>query len=204
MGTPARTFLLLKARSQRRMPALNQKPMPRRTCPSRRRNLKPKSIRDKSRSKRPDLRHRQEAPPVRLAPPESARQDADAAPRKQAGDVSSSQIDSAVLRRVKAATVHFKVTVPDGRIAQGRGFVTDEPCLFITSAHVVQMLDPESRKPTRIEVTTHSGTDKTRTTVGKVVGVDRGSDLALVRVEGNDPPAPLKLGATKGLSETMS
>jgi S1-C subfamily serine protease len=124
------------------------------------------------------------------------------APRIAAAD--GPQIDAEVLKKVKAATVHFKVTLSDNRIAQGSGFFTDEPGLIITNAHVVQMLDPESRKPTRIDVTLNSGTDKSRTLLAKVVGVDRGSDLALVRVEDKEPPAPLKFGSTTGLSETQS
>jgi S1-C subfamily serine protease len=113
------------------------------------------------------------------------------------------QIDAAVLKAVKAATVHFKVTLSDNRVVQGSGFCTDEPGLIVTNAHVLQMLDPESRKPTKVEVTINSGTDQSRTLVAKVLGVDRGSDLALVRIEDKEPPAPLKLGATKGLNETQ-
>ena len=123
------------------------------------------------------------------------------APRATAADGGAIEVE--VLKKVKAATVHFKVTLSDDRVAQGSGFFTDEPGLIITNAHVLQMLDPESRKPTKVEVTIESGTDKSRTLVGKVVGIDRGSDLALVRVEDKDLPAPLKFGATKGLNETQ-
>ena len=113
------------------------------------------------------------------------------------------QIDAEVLKKVKAATVHFKVTLSDNRVAQGSGFFTDEPGLIITNAHVLQMLDPESRKPTKIEVTVYSGTDKSRTLVAKVVGIDRGSDIALVRVDDKELPAPLKFGTTQSLLETQ-
>ena len=106
------------------------------------------------------------------------------------------QLDAATLKRVKAATVHFKVTLSDGRIAQGSGFFTDEPGLIVTNAHVLNMLAPDSRKPAKVEVTIEPGTDASRTLVSTVLGVDRGSDLALVRVEGKAFPAPLKLGAT--------
>jgi hypothetical protein len=114
------------------------------------------------------------------------------------------QLDAEVLKKVKAATVHLKVTLQDGRVGQGSGFFTDEPGLIVTNAHVVQMLDPESRKPAKVEATLHGGTDKSRTLVATVVGVDRGSDLALIRVEDKEPPAALKFGATKGLTETQS
>jgi Trypsin-like peptidase domain len=90
-----------------------------------------------------------------------------------------------------------------GGIAQGSGFFTDEPGLIITNAHVLQMLDPESRPPAKIEVTLHSGTNRSRTLIGRVVGVDRGTDLGLVRVLGKDLPDPLALGTTRGLTETQ-
>jgi S1-C subfamily serine protease len=122
----------------------------------------------------------------------------------RAGAADGPQIDADALKKVKAATVHFKVTLSDGRVAQGSGFFTDEPGLIVTNAHVLQMLDPESRPPSKIEVTLHGGTDKSRTLGAKVVGIDRGSDLALVRVEGKDAPEPLKFGTTRGLTETQS
>jgi S1-C subfamily serine protease len=114
------------------------------------------------------------------------------------------QLDPSVLNKVKAATVYFQVTLSDNRVVQGSGFFADEPGLIITNAHVLQMLDPESRKPAKIEVTVNSGTEKSRTLAAKVVGVDRGSDLALVRVEDRDPPPALSFGTTQGLSETQS
>ena len=124
------------------------------------------------------------------------------APNRASAD--DTQIKPDVLKAVKAATVHFRVTLSDGRIAEGSGFFTHEPGYIITNAHVVQMLDPESRKPNKIDVTIDSGTDKSRTLAGKVVGVDRGTDLALVKVEAKDLPTPLHFGPTKGLNETQS
>ena len=115
-----------------------------------------------------------------------------------------SQIDPVVLKKVKDATVYFRVTLSDGRVLQGSGFFADEPGLIITNAHVIQMLDPESRKPAKIEATINSGAKNSRTLAAEVVGVDRGSDLALVRVADKAPPAGLKFGSTKGLQETQS
>jgi S1-C subfamily serine protease len=120
-------------------------------------------------------------------------------PRAPAAD---GQLDVEVLKKVKAATAHFKVTLSDNRVIQGSGFFTDELGLIITNAHVLQMLDPESRRPTKIDVTINGGTGKERTLVAKVVGIDRGSDLALVRVEDKELPAPLTFGSAKGLKET--
>jgi S1-C subfamily serine protease len=112
-------------------------------------------------------------------------------------------IDAEVLNKVKVATVHLKVTLSDQRVVQGSGFFTDEPGLIVTNAHVLQMLDPASRKPAKVEVTVHSGTDKSRTLAAQVVGLDRGSDLALVRVTAKGLPAPLRFSAAKGLRETQ-
>jgi S1-C subfamily serine protease len=112
------------------------------------------------------------------------------------------KLDVATLKKVKAATVHLQVKVPDGRVLQGSGFFTDEPGLIVTNAHVLNMLDPESRKPVRVDVTIESGTDRSRTCIGQVLGVDRGSDLGLIRVEDKDLPQPLKLGDVNELLET--
>jgi hypothetical protein len=111
-------------------------------------------------------------------------------------------LDAAVLNKVKAATVYLQVKLLDGRVIQGSGFFTDEPGLVATNAHVLDMLDADSRKPLGVAVTAHDGTGKTRTLAGKVVGVDRGSDLGLIRVAGKDLPEPLKLGTARGLTET--
>jgi len=67
----------------------------------------------------------------------------------------------------------------------------------VTEPH---MLDPDSRKPTKVEVTVYSGTDKSRTLPAKIIGIDRGTDLAVVRIEDKEPPAGLKFGTTTGLN----
>jgi S1-C subfamily serine protease len=111
-------------------------------------------------------------------------------------------LDAAALKKVKAATVYLQVKLLDGRVIQGSGFFTDEPGLVATNAHVLDMLDADSRKPRGVGVTVHDGMGKARTLAGKVVGVDRGSDLGLIRVADKDLPEPLKLGTARGLTET--
>lgn len=112
-------------------------------------------------------------------------------------------IDAAVLKKVKAATVHLEVTLPGGEMVEGSGFFTDEPGVILTNAHVLGMLDADSRPPTKITATVNSGETDSKALTGKLLGVDRGSDLAVVRVEGKDFPEALKVVPAKGLTETQ-
>jgi S1-C subfamily serine protease len=64
------------------------------------------------------------------------------------------------------------------------------------------MLEPNSRRPLRVEVTLHSGTPDSVTLLGRVLGVDRANDLAPLRVEAAKLPAPLKLASAGKLIET--
>src|SRR5262245_6905854 len=81
-------------------------------------------------------------------------------------------LDAAVLKKVKAGTVTIQVKLQDGRTVPGSGFLTDEPGLVITNAHVLNMLDPDSRKPVKVDVIVNAGTDKSKTLAGTVLGVD--------------------------------
>ncbi|MBM3983683.1 MAG: trypsin-like peptidase domain-containing protein [Planctomycetes bacterium] len=67
-------------------------------------------------------------------------------------------LDPAALTKVKAASVYIQVKLQDGRIATGSGFLTDEPGLVVTNAHVLNMLDPDSRIPVMVDVTVNPGT----------------------------------------------
>ena len=111
-------------------------------------------------------------------------------------------LDAAVLKKVKAATVHLEVSLPDGSTAEGSGFFVDEPGVLLTNAHVLGMLDADSRPPLKVAVTINSGETDSRTLTAKLLGVDRGSDLALLRVEDKDLPESLKVVAAKDLKET--
>jgi S1-C subfamily serine protease len=112
-------------------------------------------------------------------------------------------LDVAVLKAVKAATVHLEVVLPDGTTAEGSGFFTDEPGVLVTNAHVLGMLDADSRPPQKVAVTINSGEASARTMPARLLGLDRGSDLAVLRVEPKGLPQPLKVVPAKDLVETQ-
>jgi V8-like Glu-specific endopeptidase len=111
-------------------------------------------------------------------------------------------IDPAALKKVKDSTVYLQVTLPDGSVVQGTGFVIGSP-LILTNAHVLGMLDADSRPPQKISVVFRSGEADSRRVPAVVRGVDRESDLGVIRVDPKDLPPPLKLGSTKDLTETQ-
>jgi hypothetical protein len=111
-------------------------------------------------------------------------------------------LDPAALKKVKAATVYIQVKLQDGRTATGSGFLTDEPGLVVTNAHVLNMLDPDSRKPVKVDVTVNPGTPASKTYPATVLSVDRGSDLGAVRIDPKNLPAPLAMGGAANLNET--
>jgi S1-C subfamily serine protease len=114
------------------------------------------------------------------------------------------QLTRQVLARVKEATVHIRVTLSDGTIAQGSGFFGIEPGLVLTNAHVVGMLNADTPPPRMVEIIYLSGEPNSRKFTGKILGVDRSSDLALLRVTGTDLPAPLEVKTTTDLIETQT
>jgi S1-C subfamily serine protease len=112
------------------------------------------------------------------------------------------KLDRTTLKKLKQATVLLKVRLPDGRLVSGSGFFAGESGLVLTNAHVLGMLDPGSRRPTSVQVVINSGESDSRTLQAAVLGVDPGTDLALLRVSGKKFPEPLKLGTARDLSET--
>jgi S1-C subfamily serine protease len=112
-------------------------------------------------------------------------------------------LNPAVLKKVKEATVHLEVSLPNGSTAEGSGFFTDEPGVILTNAHVIGMLDSDSRPPVKVVVTVKSGEPDSLSLPAAFLGVDRGSDLALLRVSGKGLPAGLKVVPAKDVSETQ-
>ncbi len=107
--------------------------------------------------------------------------------------------------RGKEATVYLKVTMGNGLGSEGSGFFAIEPGVVITNAHVLGMLLPSAPPPRDVLVTVNSGDKKIeRTMVGRVLGVDRASDLAVIRVDEGNLPAPLSLETERELVETQS
>jgi S1-C subfamily serine protease len=113
------------------------------------------------------------------------------------------RLDKDTLAKVKEATAYLQVRLPDGTISQGSGFFAVEPGLVLTNAHVLGMLEAGSRPPRQIVVVINSGQPSSQVVKGTLLGVDRGSDLALLRVEGKKLPAPLKVGSAGKLIETQ-
>src|SRR5437016_5623325 len=76
-------------------------------------------------------------------------------------------------QRIKNATVYLRVALGSGiGIAEGTGFFSLEPGIVVTNAHVLGMLQAESRPPSNIDVVLHSGEPNEITMKGSVLGVD--------------------------------
>jgi S1-C subfamily serine protease len=112
-------------------------------------------------------------------------------------------LDPAVLKHVKAATALLRVTTAEGMTPEGSGFLCGEAGLLVTNCHVVGMLAPGAQKPRQVQVIIHSGEPGERALTATVLAVDRAADLAVLRVDGDDLPAALKVAATHTLRETM-
>ncbi|MBI2805716.1 MAG: trypsin-like peptidase domain-containing protein [Planctomycetes bacterium] len=108
-----------------------------------------------------------------------------------------------VVGRVKQATVYLRVTLPSGQVSEGSGFFALERGIVVTNAHVLGMLSASSRPPETVEVVVNSGEANELKTVGQVLGVDRASDLGVLRVNLAAMPAPLELEMNAKLFETQ-
>jgi hypothetical protein len=113
------------------------------------------------------------------------------------------QVAAATVARVKAATVLLQVVTADGAKADGSGFFALKPGIVVTNAHVLGMLGKTSRLPKSVDVVVSSGTATEKKLQGTVLGVDRESDLGIVRVEGDGLPAPLDIESKRALFETQ-
>jgi predicted Zn finger-like uncharacterized protein len=107
--------------------------------------------------------------------------------------------------RVEHATVYIRVTMPDGGKASGTGFFGVEPNILLTNAHVLGMLKAENRPPKNIEVIVDSGEKTERKFGALILGLDRDSDLAVLKVvllpgqAGGKIPAPIAVKGADGL-----
>ncbi len=96
-------------------------------------------------------------------------------------------------RKVKRATAYLKVVSADGSTGEGSGFFAVQPGILVTNASVVGMLDAGTRKPKSVQVVVNSGEKGEVRLNGTVLGVDRQSDLALVRISGDAQSWPARL-----------
>ena len=124
------------------------------------------------------------------------------APPPPAGPLPA-QIDGADIRRVKKATAFLRVTAADGVKMTGSGFFAIEPGIVFTNAHVIDMLDPNSPAPRAVEIVLNSGEADEKALQGKILGVDRDHDLAIVKASGTpgDWPALLAVDFADNLTE---
>src|ERR1043165_1790570 len=113
------------------------------------------------------------------------------------------KLDAATLQKVKQATVQLQVRMIDGSMAQGSGFLCEEPGVILTNAHVLGMLAADSRRPLEIIAVIRSGEAKSQRLTATILTVDGKSDLAALRVEGKNLPGSLQVGDTKDLRETQ-
>jgi uncharacterized protein (TIGR03067 family) len=104
---------------------------------------------------------------------------------------------------VKKATTRLRVTLSDRSTVEGSGFFGGEPNLVFTNAHVLGMLGPHGRKPSRIAVIIFSGQDNEATLDAELLGVDSRADLAVLRVPGRAVPPPLEFSPGADLRETQ-
>jgi S1-C subfamily serine protease len=104
------------------------------------------------------------------------------------------QLAPDLVAKVKQATVYLHVTMPSGVTAEGSGFFALERGIIVTNAHVLGMMLETSRAPKHVAVVQDSGLATETRMVGDVLGVDRVSDLAVIRVPDNGKlPTPLTL-----------
>ena len=113
------------------------------------------------------------------------------------------QIDAANIRRVKRATTFLRVTASDGVQMSGTGFFAIEPGVVFTNAHVVDMLDSSAAPPRAVDIVLNSGEPDEKVLQGKIVGVDRDHDLAILKASGttNDWPEMLAVDFAGALTE---
>jgi S1-C subfamily serine protease len=106
--------------------------------------------------------------------------------------------------RVKKATAYLRVSMPNGLTGEGSGFFAAEPGLVFTNAHVLGMLGASSPMPARVDVVVNSGEPGQEFALaGQILGVDRTSDLAVLRVNdaGGRLPPPLAVDTSAALIE---
>ncbi len=125
---------------------------------------------------------------------------------ENAPPAANGDLNAEMLKRVKKSTVMIRVEMPDGGKASGSGFFAVEDGLVMTNAHVLDMLSPESRPPKKIEVVLNSGEAGELILGGQILGLDRGSDLAVLKAFSTKAgkvviPPPLPIKSAKNLGE---
>jgi hypothetical protein len=131
--------------------------------------------------------------------------DAQEAARIDAAVLAAKELDPEVRKKIEGATVFIEVRDREKNPTSGgtgSGFLAFEPGIVLTNAHVVDMLDPGSEEPEVLKVYINHGTENQKELKGKVLGVDRKSDLAVVKVDSTGLPDPLIVRPAKDLQAT--
>ena len=110
------------------------------------------------------------------------------------------KIADATVLKVKQSSAYLHVTTGKGR-SEGSGFFAIEPGIVVTNAHVLGMMSANSPTPDSVEVVVNSGETNEITLPGTVLGVDRFTDLAIIRVAGNGIPPPLPVDSANSLKD---
>lgn len=113
------------------------------------------------------------------------------------------QLAPDVLSKVKRATVYLRVVMANGTQGSGSGFVADDTGTVVTNAHVLGMLQSGSAKPRTVEAFLNSGERDEKLVNAEFVGVERGHDLALLRIPSAGLPPPLPVRSADTLYETQ-
>ena len=147
------------------------------------------------------------APPANPAPPADPVPPVNVAPAPAPAAVGNGALAPDVLEKVKKATVYIRVTSARG-VASGSGFFEATSGEVLTNAHVIGMLHDDEPPPQHIEVVLQSGEKEEKTLPGRIIAVDRVSDLAVLDVDLRAaglaaPPASLTVSPAGGLRETQ-
>jgi predicted Zn finger-like uncharacterized protein len=140
------------------------------------------------------------SPAVALDPPQPPA----AAPAAALAPGSGGSLRGDVAKRVTKATVFIRTTLQSGLQPTGSGFFAFDAHTVVTNAHVVDMMHPSSKPPRKVEVVLNSGEPDEKTYTAQIAGVDRFSDLAILRVSVKEPVEPLTVISAQGLELTQS
>ena len=93
----------------------------------------------------------------------------------------------------KLATTILHVMAGDGSKIDGCGFFAGERGLVVTSIDVVGMRGLDAKEPTKIDVVCSTGEPTEKTVQAKLLGADRESNVAVLKIDGktDDLPEPL-------------
>jgi S1-C subfamily serine protease len=129
----------------------------------------------------------------------------DPGPPPRPVDSGDGSLPPQMVDRIEKNTLLIKVVSGSGSEGSGSGFFEAGSGLIVTNAHVVGMLEPQAKRPQKIDVVLNSGMPNSVTLPGTLVAVDHMSDLALLSVNlpPGQNPSRLTVGMSKDLRKTQ-